>query len=709
MPTKALACVVIFALVAPESGLGNPALKRGQAVGRSRERVADGLHLVKPRDLENQDISGDNALGDVDRELSKRLVVMVQDSQGLPQRNVPVRFQVLSEPRENRLADKPAQLRDTIAVTNAGGLAAAQFRFGGSAGEYRVEARLGESSLVYSLTARAKDWLVTLVFGLLGGLSFFLFGLYYGSKGLKRLAGNRLRELLFSLTRHRVLGLAVGIIVTVIFQSSSATTALLVSFATTGLLTLGQSLGVILGADIGTTLTVQLLAFRVFDYALTLTAIGFILMYSWRRVKDAGQAIFGFGLVFFSLKIVADATAPLKLDPNFPAMLEALGHAPVWGTLIAVVFTLLVRSSAATVGIAVGLAVSGLLNLRAAVPIILGANVGTALSVMVASVRGNAEARRIALGHVLFKLIIVIPLLFLIGPLVSIVEQTAGSAPRQIANAHTLINVFAALVFLPFLGGYERLIRRLVAEPKGEMVLKPRYLEPSLLEAPAVALGQATREVLRMGDVVTEMLKASLPVFLKNDKDGRHKIAAADDQVDSLEEATSSYLTELTREEMPADLSQRAVALFYTINELEHIGDVVSKGLMSYTKKKIDQNFSFSAEGLQEIAEFHAEVVETLRMAMAALSTWDRNLSEATAKRKEFGNQRLADLHSRHLDRLRQGLKESIDTSTIHLDFISDLERMNFHASAIGLAIAGAVPTRIRRATQNALRPPPNA
>jgi phosphate:Na+ symporter len=209
-----------------------------------------------------------------------------------------------------------------------------------------------------------------------------------------------------------------------------------------------------------------------------------------------------------------------------------------------------------------------------------------------------------------------------------------------------------------------------------------------------VAVGQAAKEVLRMADVVMEMLQASLPVFLKGDKEGRHAIVAKDDRVDALEQATSSYLAALTREEPDEEPARRAIALLYIVNELEHIGDVVSKNLMSYAKKKIDENLSFSAEGLQEITEFHQDIVETLRMASSALSTWDYHLARQTAARKEFGNQRLAELHSRHLDRLRQGLKESIDTSTIHLDFIADLERMNFHAAAIGAALAGSLKGR---------------
>ena len=656
------------------------------------------LSLVRPRNAENRDVSGDSAVGEAGKQLGKKLVVVVLDAQRTPQYSIPVRFRVLSEPRENALSDMRARLDDTLVTTDRQGMAALSFRFGGAAGEYRVGIRAGDSELVYALTARSRNWLVTLVFGLLGGLSFFLFGLYYGSKGLRRLAGNRLRELVFNLTRHRVLGVVVGIVVTVVFQSSSATTALLVGFATTGLLSLGQALGVILGADIGTTLTVQLLAFRVFDYAIILTVIGFILMYSWRRLKDVGQAVFGFGLVFFSLKLVADAVAPLKLDPGFPRVIESLGNAPVWGTIIAMLFTFLVRSSAATVGLAVGLAVSGLLSLKASIPIILGANVGTALSAWLASLRGNAEAKRIALGHVLFKLAVVIPLLFLIGPLVSLVERTAGSVPRQVANAHTLTNVLAMLLFLPLLGGFERLVRRLVPTGKDEAGVQPRLLEPSLLETPGVALGQATQEVLRMGRDVMAMLKSGLTVFLDNDKEGRHRVMEQDDRVDRREQATSNYLTELMREEMPPELSQKTIALFHVVNELEHIGDIISKSLMSYAKKKIDENLAFSQEGLQDICAFHAESLETLRMALAALSTWDPTLAGETARRKELGNRLLAEMHNRHLSRLRQGLKESIDTSTIHLDFISDLERMNFHAASIALAVQEALSRGGRRA-----------
>jgi phosphate:Na+ symporter len=649
------------------------------------------IKVVKPI-VGKEDLSGDGQVQEILQLLKKPLVVQAQNQRGIPLANQVVKFSILSEPKENIFSRRQAKLSSQSVKTDNAGYAKVNLTLGGTPGEYRIRAELGDSEYVFSITALQQRWYLLVIFGLAGGLCFFLFGLYYGSKGLRRLAGGGLREIVFNLTKHRIFGVSIGMLVTMIFQSSTATSVLLISFASTGLIGLSQALAVILGSDIGTTFTAQILAFKLYDYALFIIIAGFALMNTYKKVKDAGQAIFGFGLVFFAIKMVFEASAPLKYFPGFTDTIVSFGNYPILGIIISMIFTFLVHSSAATIGIAVGLAFSGLIGLKAAIPIILGANLGTSFSPLLASLKAGLEARRVAIGHTIFKLIIVLALLPFVNQLTSLISHTSGFLPRQIANAHTLINIFACIIFLPFLKPYERFLRKIMPDRLADKYkVAPLYIDQTVLDTPAMALAQAHREVLHMGDIVLDMYNKSLPVFLNNDKEGRKAVALLDDQVDNLEKNITVYLTQVSSSELPSELSKRNVSLLYITDDLEHIGDVISKSLMIYTKKKIDNGLLFSEQGLQEISEFHQEVYDSLRKALAALSSWDESLAQEVANRREFGNVRLQELHNLHLERLKAGFKESIDTSTIHLDFIADLERINFHCAKIGLSILQAL------------------
>ena len=649
------------------------------------------IKVVKPI-VGKEDLSGDGQVQEILQLLKKPLVVQAQNQRGIPLANQVVKFSILSEPKENIFSRRQAKLSSQSVKTDNAGYAKVNLTLGGTPGEYRIRTELGDSEYVFSITALQQRWYLLVIFGLAGGLCFFLFGLYYGSKGLRRLAGGGLREIVFNLTKHRIFGVSIGMLVTMIFQSSTATSVLLISFASTGLIGLSQALAVILGSDIGTTFTAQILAFKLYDYALFIIIAGFALMNTYKKVKDAGQAIFGFGLVFFAIKMVFEASAPLKYFPGFTDTIVSFGNYPILGIIISMIFTFLVHSSAATIGIAVGLAFSGLIGLKAAIPIILGANLGTSFSPLLASLKAGLEARRVAIGHTIFKLIIVLALLPFVNQLTSLISHTSGFLPRQIANAHTFINIFACIIFLPFLKPYERFLRKIMPDRLADKYkVAPLYIDQTVLDTPAMALAQAHREVLHMGDIVLDMYNKSLPVFLNNDKEGRKAVALLDDQVDNLEKNITVYLTQVSSSELPSELSKRNVSLLYITDDLEHIGDVISKSLMIYTKKKIDNGLLFSEQGLQEISEFHQEVYDSLRKALAALSSWDESLAQEVANRREFGNVRLQELHNLHLERLKAGFKESIDTSTIHLDFIADLERINFHCAKIGLSILQAL------------------
>jgi len=636
--------------------------------------------LFKAQDPLGKDISGDLQVGTVGDVLKKPIVVRVVDSLGKPQSDVEVTFSILEEPRENIISNKFARLSNTSVTTNDDGYAMAEFTFGASKGNYYVLIGAHGESLIFEEIALEKNWLLFLLFSLFGGLGVFIFGLNYGSKGLIRAAGAKMRDLLFSLTKNRFLALVVGIIVTVILGSSTASSILLVRFASSSIILLEQALGVLLGINIGTTITVQIIAFKILDYAILIVGIGFFLMHLYPKLRNIGQAIFGLGLLFFSLRLMSIATANLKYLPGFNSAIANLSSYPILGIMVAAVLAFVLRSSAATIGIVLILSFDSLIQLDQAVPLILGANVGTTFSSLLSA--NTIEGRRVAFGHLLFNAIAIAILFPFIRFIPVIIHALGGDTARQIANLHTLFNVVTAIVFLPLVHPLSKMLRSLVKETERER-LRMHRLDPTFLSTPAIALGQAAREILYMADVAIKMMEDSLCVFQNRDNDLRKRIIKTDDEVDALEETITPYLTKISEVEMDSTLSGYHSGLLNAVNEIEHIGDVVSKNLMTYAKKQIDTGSVFSKEGFAQIEKLHYFCLTTLRTAIDALATRDKRLAEEAARRKERGYKMAKELNELHLDRLRRGLKESLETSTIHVDLVSDLERINFHAAVI--------------------------
>lgn len=529
---------------------------------------------------------------------------------------------------------------------------------------------------------------------LLGGLSLFLFGLRLGGDHLQSIAGNRLRYIISRLISNRYKGVAVGALSTFTLQSSSATTVMLVSFSSVGLISLTQSLGLILGADIGTTFTVQLIAFRVADYALLMVTIGFLLTFLKTESRSCrlGGVILAFGLIFFGMKVMSDSVAPLKFYPEVTKLMLSVKENPLVGILIATAFTAIVQSSAATLGLVLSLSFQGLIDLESAIPLILGANVGTCATALLASLGSNTNGRRVAWAHTLFKVVGVILLYPFISGVADLISRTSENVSRQIANMHTFFNVGMAILFVPFIQPYRDFIVKLWPQrelPPQEFA--PKYLDNKLLDAPNLALGQATREILRMADIVFNMVKETMTVFKDNDERLRRHLVREDDKVDLLEESITRYLTKLSQKKLTTEQGEREIALVFITSELEQIGDLISKNLMVYAQKKIAQPFYFSDEGFQEITQFHSEVATTLQMAIDAFAAWNKKLAREVIERRKMLSLKQNRLHRAHINRLHQGLKESLDTSTIHMDLIGDLNRINLHASKIAYAILGKV------------------
>ncbi|HYL81397.1 MAG TPA: Na/Pi cotransporter family protein, partial [Candidatus Acidoferrum sp.] len=516
------------------------------------------------------------------------------------------------------------------------------------------------------------------------------YGMQLVGEGLQQAAGGRMRKILSSITDNRFKGMMVGAFITAVIQSSSATTVMLVGFASSGLMGLPQTIGVILGADIGTTVTVQLIALEVFDYALLLVGVGFLLIFACKRkiYRYVGQAVLGFGLIFFAMKLMSDAMVPLRQSELVKTLLISLGDQPLLGLIVAAVFSALVHSSAATIGLAITLSLQGLLPLQAAIPVIFGANIGTCATALASSIGTSPEAKRVAMAHIFFKIAGVLLFLPFIRPFGQLVMLTAHDVPRQIANAHTLFNVALTAIFLPFSSVLARFISALVPENREtEGIFKAKYLDEHMLDTPALALGQATREALRLADIVSEMFTKTVEAFTGEDPELIEFIEEKDNQVDLLDREIKHYLTKLSQQSLTDEQSRREIGILSFVNNLENIGDIVDKNLMELAKKKLNKGAHFSEPGLKEIELLHKKVLQNLELAISAFASNDLALAQQVLERKLELSQTERKFRQAHIQRLHEGYRESIDTSEIHLDILTNFKRINSHITAVAYPI----------------------
>jgi phosphate:Na+ symporter len=366
---------------------------------------------------------------------------------------------------------------------------------------------------------------------------------------------------------------------------------------------------------------------------------------------------------------------PLRDHPFFRQILLASAHQPFLVFLVALLFTGLIQSSAATIGIALTFAFQGMIELSAAIPVIFGANIGTCVTAFLAAIGTRREAQRVAYAHILFKILTVLICWPFIGPFTELVRLTSRELPRQIANAHTIFNLAAALLFLPALSGAERFLRRLLPHrsEKDGARWSPKYLDERILETPTLALAQVTREISRMGDTVLLMLREGVTAISQRDEAKIHKVIALDDKVDTLETT-----------EMQA---AKVASLLYLVHHLETIGDLISKNLMDVAKKVVQQQLRFSDAGSQQWQEFYNLNIKLLEKALAAFATNDKAMAQDVFKAKEEMSRMARNLHFLHLERLGRGIPETERTSDLHIHLISDLRRILSNTVSIAAAV----------------------
>ncbi len=525
-----------------------------------------------------------------------------------------------------------------------------------------------------------------LAIGLFGGLAIFLLGMDRMTESLKVVAGDRLRSILQRLTSNRFAGLATGAGITAVIQSSSVTTVLVVGFITSGLMTLQQSLGVIMGANIGTTITAQIVSFNVTKYALLLVAAGFgVTFFSKRQNRIAqGAVVMGLGLIFFGMVVMGDAMSPLRTYQPFIDAMAAMER-PLVGIAAAAAFTALIQSSSATTGVVIVLATQGLITPEAGIALVLGANVGTSATALLAAIGKPREAARAAVAHTFFNVAGVLIWVFFIEQLASVVSSLGGGTAREIANAHTIFNVINAALFIGFTAQIARLVERIVPDRPAaeEERIKVKYLDKGLLSTPSLALDRARLELLRMADRVRSMLADILPAILDGTRDDLVAIERADDEVDALHGHIVRYLGHIGQTRMSEGSSLEMVNLMEATNNLEAIGDLIETNLVQLGFTRIEEGLVISDATRMVLEEYTSTVQEALDFAMVALSQKNESAArQVDAMKKEVKSlERAASLHE--ADRLMADAPNRVATYRLEVDILANLKRVFYFSRRI--------------------------
>jgi phosphate:Na+ symporter len=532
---------------------------------------------------------------------------------------------------------------------------------------------------------------VLLVISLLGGLAIFLLGMDRMTESLRLIAGARMRGILSKLTSNRFAGLLTGAGVTALIQSSSVTTVLVVGFISSGLMTLNQSIAVIIGANVGTTVTAQIIAFQVTTYALVAVAGGFGVMFFSKRLdrQTQGAAVMGIGLVFFGMALMGDAMAPLRTSETFIDLMTRLEN-PFFGIAVGAAFTALVQSSSATTGIVIVLAQQGLITLETGIALVLGANVGTAITAILAAIGKPRDAMRAAVAHVLFNVGGVLIWLPFLGLLAERMASIGGGTAREIANAHTAFNVINALIFIGFVSQMAALTVRLVPDRPSDsgVALKAKYLDRDLLRTPALALDRTRQELGRMGNRVGGMLDAVLPAILSGTRWTLLEIEGMDDEVDDLHAQIIEYLGEVSTRRLSEDITLELVALMEATNDLEAIGDIVETNLVGLGLARVEQGLEVSDETRAVLVEFHSVISESLDEAVRAVTELDLKAGLSVGKMKAEVNEleHAAAIHQ--AERLLVDAPDRIANYRLEIDVLANLKRIYYFSKRMARTAA---------------------
>lgn len=539
--------------------------------------------------------------------------------------------------------------------------------------------------------------MLSLGISLFGGLGLFLYGMTIMSEGLEKAAGDKMKHFIEILTKNIFMAVIVGALVTMIVQSSSATTVMVVGFVNAGIMSLTQAVGIIMGANIGTTVTAQLVSINLTALAPIAIGSGMLIMLIGKRdrTRKYGQILIGFGILFMGMDVMKHAVAPLREYEGFTNLLLSFGSGDPLDTFLAILtgfaITAVVQSSSATTGILVALASQGLLPIEAALPVLLGTNVGTCVTAMISSVGASKNARRAALIHLMFNVIgTVVFAVFLAKPTVYFVAGVSDLPQRQLANAHTIFNIVNTLMLLPFAGLLVKAATFFIPIDEAEMEeqVGVKYLDNRILETPSIAVGLVTQEVNNMGRVANSAYNRAIDSFVNGDMAKAKETFEIERNINILQKEILNYLVRLSNQAVSVDQRETLDSMFNTVNDIERVGDHADN-LAELSVYKIEHELVFSDKAISEIENMAERVSKSYNQALQALDNMDHELARSVIEREGEINLLEKTLRKKHIERLSKG-KCQPASGVIFLDLISNLERIGDHASNIALTVLDA-------------------
>jgi len=513
---------------------------------------------------------------------------------------------------------------------------------------------------------------------LVAGLGLFLFGLQMMASGMQKAAGDKLRRILEVLTSNPFLAVMTGIIITVLLQSSSTATVMVVGFANAGIMGLSQAVGVIMGSAIGTTVTAQIVSFNIDAIAIPAIGLGALVNYYGRKRlhKYLGQAVLGFGLLILGMTIMSDVMKPFKDVEAFQNMLVAFSDIPLLGMLGGAIFTALIQSSSAAMGVIIALA--DVITIEAALPLMIGTNLGTCITAVLASIGTNLAARRAAVAHVSFNLIGIIVIMILLQPFTYLVANYLGTeVARQIANAHSVFNIFTTLLIFPLFKYFNLLVKRIVPGKEVEVRTGSKYLDRLMQKTPAAAIGAVRKEILHMAGIAQEMVHEAAEAFLKNDPKRISHVNQMEEMVDELEKEITIYLSELSQHSLTKHQSRAVSRLSLAVNDIERIGDH-AQNILQLAEIKMGDKLPFTEEALSELKELYPKIESMMEKAITAFEREDVELAREVIKEDASVDDMEKKLRNHHINRLN-AKKCHPHAGVVYLDILSNFERIGDH------------------------------
>ena len=529
--------------------------------------------------------------------------------------------------------------------------------------------------------------IVTIVLGTIGGLALFLYGLHTLSDSLEKSAGEKIRQILTKLTDNPLKGCFLGAFIAAILQSSGLTMITLIGLINAGIMTLSQGIGVMLGSEIGTTVTAQLIAFKIGVYFLPLIAVGFFLSFlaKNRKYKTIGQMILSFGLIYLGMSIMSTSIQPLQNEPGLRDFLFTLGQFPLYGLIVGVIVTAIFQSSSAMMGLVISLGVNNLITLPAAIAMILGANVGTCITGMLAAIGSSLSSKRLALAQLTINVIGVLLFFPFITSLSGFLEMTSSDLPRQIANAHSIFNVIVTVLMLPLVGFLVAVVKRLLPGEEVAIKMGTEFIDEKLLNVPSIALSQAEKEVLRMAEMTYEMLDKATSAVIDDQETVIGKVMRMEESVDEINEIVDRFLNEIRSEDLSERELKKLACLKHSITDIERVGDHANN-LVELAEKKQKRTLKFSKEARDEIKTMCKKTKQIYEFALTALADENRETIQKVRELEDEIDNLTRVFEERNVRRLENKICNPL-IGIVFVDILRNLERIADHSNNIANAI----------------------